>query len=278
MKKLLWISLGIVIAIVLLILVALAFAYADYENNRYTKITNIEQQKFDDFLSENREKTYAVGNDIQKKEFMQSYERRLFNYVDSTRLFVNWKGKISDIKTEEEEDLTLLKFEITYQPEKYREVTFDCIYLVDKDSLQSDALYQKVKNIQNYSEVYFDGFIRTNSDSTVKYSFNHYTDEDLNIPYPQYEFFVVDVNSNSRGDTLSPNLQKAVDVCFRSFEPLKLNFFKKTSDREQKRRFNAILPEYKASQQTLNAEEKSYIQRLVYAITYNFLYSDKDRY
>lgn len=277
MKKVLKVLLGIVIAFILLISVVLVISCVEYENDKYTKITNVEQQKFDDFLSGYHEKSFDVGNDIQKKEFLQSYERRLFQYVDSARLFVNWKGEISDIKTEEENGLTLLSFDITYKPEEYREITFDCIYLVDKDSSQSDVLYRKVKDIPNYSEVYFDGFIRTYSDSTVKYSFNH-MDKDLNIQFPNYEFFVVDVNSSSRRDTLSPNLQQAVDVCFRSLEPLKLNFFKKISNKEKSRRFNALLPEYKVSQQALTAEEKSYVQRLGYAITYNFLYSDKNRY
>ena len=44
--------------------------------------------------------------------------------------------------------------------------------------------------------------------------------------YPRFKFYVVDINTTSKGDTLSNNLQNAVDLSFQYIETLGL-YFKK---------------------------------------------------
>lgn len=123
---------------------------------------NNQQTAFDRFLSDRNSHKYDIGNDIQEAEFMKQFEQDLFNYVDSVKLFVNWTGTIDNISTiETDNNITRVKFTIYYEREQFRKVKFNCLYFVDNDSLETDHIYNTVKNISNYSTVYFDGlFVR----------------------------------------------------------------------------------------------------------------------
>lgn len=237
-------------------------------------IYNDQQAAFDKFLSDRNSHKYDARNDIQKAEFLKQFETDLFNYVDSAKLFINWTGKIKDISTRDAgKNSTQVKFTIYYEPEQYRKVEFNCLYIVNNDSLETDHIYNTVKNISDYSTVYFDGFIRTTSDNTVKYDF-HKPGDDLNLPYPDYDFFIIEVGSTSRGDSLSVNLHAAVECAYKITEPLKLNYQKKISDAEQKARWNALEPEFAAAKAKLTKEEDAYLNRLTNALAMNFLYGD----
>ena len=91
--------------------------------------------------------------------------------------------------------------------------------------------------------------------------------------YPDFKFFVVDINTTSKGDTLSNNLQNAVDLSFQAIEPLELNFKKEISKKESSKRVEKIAPRFKATKEVLTQDEKAYIDRLPQALTYNFLYA-----
>ena len=205
---------------------------------------------------------------------MKQFESDLYNYVDSARLFVNWIGRIEDISTRSiGNNNTQVRFKIYYTPEQYRKVVFNCLYFVDNDSLETDHIYNTVKNISNYATVYFDGFIRTTNHNTVKYSFNKPGD-DLNLPYPDYDFYIVEVGTTNRGDSLSANLHSAVECAYKQNESLKLNFQKKITNAEQKRRWNALAPEFKTAKAKLTKEEECYLNRLINALTMNYLYGN----
>ena len=109
---------------------------------------NDQQAAFDKFLSTRNEHKYDSRNDIQKAEFYKQFESDLYNYVDSVKLFVNWTGIIKDISTRNVgNNLTQVKFTIFYTPEKYRKVSFNCLHVVNNDSLETDYIYNIVKNI-----------------------------------------------------------------------------------------------------------------------------------
>lgn len=234
---------------------------------------NNQQTAFDRFLSDRNSHKYDIGNDIQEAEFMKQFEQDLFNYIDSVKLFVNWTGTIDNISTIETDNITQVKFTIYYEREQFRKVKFNCLYFVDNDSLETDHIYNTVKNISNYSTVYFDGFIRTTNNNKVKYHFNKPGDR-LNLGYPDYDFFIIEIGSANRGDSLSANLQDAVECAYKITEPLKLNFQKKISNAEQKARSNALEPEFTAAKAKLTKEEDSYLKRLTKALAINFLYGD----
>ena len=81
------------------------------------------------------------------------------------------------------------------------------------------------------------------------------------------------INTTSKGNTLSNNLQNAIDLSFKAIEPLKLNFKKKISKKESSKRVDKIDPQFKAAKEVLTQEEKAYVDRLTQALTYNFLYA-----
>lgn len=240
-------------------------------NSANRKFANKQQESFDSVLAQNNEKRYRLGNDIQRKEFNDKVKLAMGEYMDSVKLFVNWKAKIQDISSREAGKSVALSFKLEYAPEEYREVTFDVDYILSKDSLNSDKIYKTIKNLNNYSTVYFDGFIRRKANGEAFYS--SYSD-DLMHSYPKFKFFVVDVNTTSKGDTLSNNLQNAVDLSFKAIEPLELNFKKKISEKESNRRVKKIAPEFNAAKEVLTQEERAYIDRLTQALTYNFLYAE----
>lgn len=234
---------------------------------------NQQQQDFDNFLAKKQQASYYQANDIQEKEYYAQFESELFNYVDSVRLFINWKGIIEDIKTEESGKTTALKFTITYKPEEYREVEFHCTHLIDTDSLNSDYIYNTVRNIRNYTVVYFDGFIRTKNNDEVYYYLRS-AGNDLNISYPNYEFWITDIGSEKRNDTLSNNLQDAVSIVCKLGEPMKEYFMKSITKEEFDRQSNELLPLYKEAESMLSDREKQYAKRFNTCLMYNYLYGD----
>ncbi|MBR6655724.1 MAG: hypothetical protein IKL20_03860 [Alistipes sp.] len=235
------------------------------------KFTNIQQENFDKILAKNQEKSYRLGNSIIEKEFGDSVRLAMGKYMDSVKLFVNWQAKINNINSYETGSSVALSFEIEYQPEQYRKVAFDVDYVVAKKDLDSDKIYNTVKKMSNYSTVFFDGFIRTKANGEADYS---NLSQELIHSYPDFKFFIVDINATSKGDTLSTNLKGAVDLSFEAIEPLKLNFKKQISKKESNRRMDEIMPKFKAAKELLTEEEQAYISRLSTALTCNFLYAD----
>ena len=141
-------------------------------------------------------------------------------------------------------------------------------------SLKKDKIYSTVRNLSELSDVYFDGFIRTKANNVAHYSgYFSSASDDMFLSYPDFHFFIVDINAASKGDTLSNDLQKAVDLSFEALEPLKLNFKKEISDKEKNDRIKAIAPEFTSAKEKLSEEDKGYINRLTNAITLNFLYA-----
>ena len=234
------------------------------------KFSNIQQENFDNMLARNNNKSYHLGNNILEKEFNDNVKLAIGEYMDSVKLFVNWKANILDINSTESGKSVALSFKLKYIPEKYREVTFDVDYILPKDSLNSDKIYQTIKNLNNYSTIYFDGFIRKKANGEAHY--NSYSD-DLMHSYPKFKFFIVDINTTSKGDTLSSELQNAVDLSFKAIEPLKLNFRNEISQKESDKRLDAISPQFNAAKKILTNEERAYVDRLTQALAYDFLYA-----
>jgi hypothetical protein len=235
------------------------------------KFENKQQQQFNDFLKRNVNISNNLENNIQKSEFYKQYEIDLFNYIDSTKLFINWRGMIKDIQTEKTGNLTAVEFKIYYEPEENREISFQCIHLVETESLKNDYIYNQVKNMRNNSIIYFDGLIRTKNTNEIYYEGGTYF-EHLNISNPDYYFWIVDIGTTKRNDTLSKNLQNAVNYCYKITEPLKLQFLNKISKKESDNITEKLMPEFKNLESKLTESEKDYIHRLNTCLVNNFMY------
>lgn len=228
---------------------------------------NKTQERFDNFLKGMREKEYASSNDIQKKEYSANFDAALNRFLDSNKVFVNWKGTISDIKTREIDTVTIISCKISYKPEEYREVSFHSDHAVATAKVNSDTLYQKLKNISDFSTAYFDGYIIRDIDNKVLYD---YGSDDLKIPYPNYKFNLLNISTQPYGDTLSKDLQHVINLDFELVELLKQKVQKTITDKEWEKKTKALaLDKFEAK---LKPTEKAYATRLKQYLISDFLY------
>lgn len=225
------------------------------EPQKNSNFENPQQESFDNFLKAKKELEYAQSNEIQKMEFNKKFESELAQYLDSVKIFVNWKGQIKDIKTNEIGQSTQITFEIQYIPEKYREVSFFCSHIVKTENLYSDYVFNRVKSISDYSTVYFDGSIRKNFEGNAVYEYG-----DMKISYPNYQFILLDISTTKRNDSLSITLKKAIDTDFKVFDLLKLKVLKKISENEWEEKMKDLKLEF--IQSTLSETDLQYSKRL----------------
>ncbi len=239
----------------IVIILTLTFITFSCKNPSKTETSygNQIQAKFDTFLKQKVNHENDASNDIQKKEFLDKYDKDLIAFIDSNKVFVNWQAKIEDIKTYDYGKTTEVSCKLSYKPEEYREVSFYCSYVVENSKLKTDSLYNKIKRIGDYSTVYFDGFIVRNIDNKVVYTND---DETLKLSYPSFKFNLLNISEKKREDKLSENLKNVVNVNFKVFELLKQKVNKTITEKEWKRKTEDLGLE--KIEKSLNSQEKQY--------------------
>ncbi|KAB1158135.1 hypothetical protein [Flavobacterium luteum] len=252
-----------------LIILTLAIIAISCKNPSITE-NNYENQvqgKFDAFLKLKVSKEYDAINDIQKKEFFEKYDNELSSLIDTNKVFVNWQAQIEDIKTNDYGKSTEVSCKLSYKPEEYREVSFYCSYVVENSKLKTDSLYNKIKKIGDFSTVYFDGFIVKNLDNKVVYVND---DESLKLSYPNFKFNLLNITEKKRENTLSKNLNNAVNINFKVFELLKQKVNKTITEKEWKRKTEDLGLE--KMEKSLNPEEKKYSNLIKQYLVSDFMY------
>ena len=237
-----------------------AIYYSFYDYFAYERPSNPSQDNFDRFLDAWSEREYDAKNDIQEKEFYTAFEKSISRYVDSIGLLLNWCGEIVDIKIVNCVGEQLITFTISYQPEEYRKVIFRCSHLIEPDQ-QNDRLYNIVKNIANRSKVYFDGFIGTRQNGDIIY-YGSSPGNRLNISYPDYSFWIVDIGTEKRSDTLSPDMQKAVSLIYEITALVERRYFERISQEEYDKQSDPLVKSFTALKERMSPDEQWYIQRL----------------
>ena len=195
-------------------------------------------------------------------ELLEELKSRRIVYNDAdfaARVHVN-RSYISDIKIENSEGDQVITFTISYQPEEYRKVRFRCSHLLEPDQ-QNDRLYNIVKNIANRSKVYFDGFIGTRQNGDIIY-YGSSPGDRLNISYPDYSFWIVDIGTEKRSDTLSPDMQKAVSLIYEITALVERRYFKRISQEEYDKQSDPLVKSFTALKERMSPNEQWYIQRL----------------
>lgn len=238
---------------------------------------NEQQKKFVSVITSHEKNYQQLGNEIQKKEFLTSYNKKFCAYINKTKVLTNWFGFIDEIKTKENGESTAIEFSLLFPRNPAQEsyskndcVIFYCTHIVKTDSLCYDAIYNKVKYFPEGLGIYFDGVIRTKNSDEVYYHENYSSSS--YFPSPEYEFWVLDVKTDTT--SLSPNLQNAINLCYEITEPLRLNYLGKISKEKSDSIHVALLSEYNLIKERLTSEEKLYIERLGMDLVYNFLYGD----
>ena len=156
------------------------------------KFSNVQQENFDNMLARNKDKSYHLGNKILEKEFNDSVKLAMGEYMDSVKLFVNWKAQIQNINSRETGKSIALSFELEYAPEQYRKVTFDVDYILPQDSINTDKIYQTIRSLNNYSTVYFVGYFY-NLTHSISYRLRIY------ISHPQQTCTKIAIKKSNEG-------------------------------------------------------------------------------
>lgn len=142
------------------------------------------------------------ANDAQISDIDKIFE----NYLDSTGLFIGWKGVISNIKTETVMGHPSFYYEIKFNIPYFTTVTLKGYNYYDSEKeVQDSYIFKKIKNIKNGTTVYFDGIINRDYDGKVRYGI---MDEEKRFTEPGYDFTAVEIYT-SDPDSLSHELQIA---------------------------------------------------------------------
>lgn len=225
------------------------------------RFSNVQQENFENMLIRNYNTRMNLANDIQQTEFDDSVKLALGKYMDSVQVFVNWEGIVVDIRSDSFDAISL---GLEYLSRADHKVIFHVNYVMPKDKKTADKVYQTIKNLSNGTPVYFDGFIAKRKNGEIKYAYPKVYDN-------EFDFYILDVNTKSKGDTLPVNLRKAIDLSSQINKLLRANFYKKLSDREYNKKLKEIGPKFTSAKDALSQEDKDYLDRFTAALTDNFL-------
>lgn len=234
---------------------------------------NEQQAAFEKLLSDSETEMSKQKNDIQKEEYIKVFNQNLFDFISKEKIFVNWEGKISKIRTESKGELAAVEFTISYSPNKIYTREFECTHIVNNNDLESDPIYSKVKTMSDYSPVFFDGFIRTNNSNDIVYSTDYSIHFHPELPRSRYQFFIIDISTESHGE-LSQNLKEALELSRQYVSIMKQNFLKEITDKKKEEELSKISPEYDAAKDKLSKLELEYLDRYSQAMMFQFLFSD----
>lgn len=212
--------------VILLIVLLFSFGCSQQRSD-----INQQQQNFVFFLESKDSQSKNLTNEIEEHEFYKSFDKELSNYLDSVRLFLNWKGVIDDIKIDDMGSFTEVSFKLNFKPSETTEITFYCEYPVNKTNTSYDALYNDLKKISNGATVYFDGFIKRDWDNNVMYK-NDSKIGTMKLSYPMYMFNALRVSQTKGVDSLSETMKAAVDKEFGIIELAKARASNAITDAE----------------------------------------------
>lgn len=211
--------------------VILTISFIACNDSHDLSFTNKSQNIFENILSKYNKSKHSYNNEIQKIDSLKSFDREILKFIDSTKYFVNWKASIKDIKVSDRslnsQNYKVLTFTLYYEPDEHREVEFECLKSIEIDSLETDLLYNNIKNIANYSTVYFDGIIRKDDNGQIDYSRYSGEKDDMRLSYPSFNFNIFNITQKKRSDTLSNSLKSLIDIDIQIIEHLKMNQEKK---------------------------------------------------
>ncbi len=255
-----------------LVLFTLLAMYGCVESNTPPVVINAQQREFADIHNRNYKQHLRLGNDILKSEFDDSVKLAMGKYMDSVKLFVNWKAKIWGIKCREiTRKYNELHFWLScHNPSSSAYITFVVDYMLPKDSLDSDKIYNIVKNVSDDSTVYFDGFIKTKANGEAKYE--QFSFENMHL-FSNYAFSIVDITTSPKCDTLSTNLQNAIDLYVQVTDIADLYAQNKLSEKDFHRRGKAIFSQIDKVREGLTEEEWEYARRFGSLYLENFAHT-----
>lgn len=207
-----------------------------------------------------------AGNEIQKQEIYDKREKELMQYIDSFAIFTNIKGTIESIRlySNDTNDKKALMYHIKIKPDQSLDITFDCANMINSDSLETDYLYNAIKNIPEQSTVYFDGIISINGKKNTPRASNLI--ENLAFDHPEYKFHVIDISTSQLSDSISPNLKTSIHTGRKTLTYLFRQF--RNEDYNDKQ-FGVLTEEFNQTREALTPDEYKYVTRYMNGIYFD---------
>lgn len=207
------------------------------------------------FLSKYKDVNVDAKNDVQKDEIFQNREDSLVLLQDSLGVFSNIEGKIQNIHFNDFQDTKVLEFNVVIEPEQYFKITLECAHIVHKDSIASDSLYNKIKNLSEFATVYVDGAVGI-TDKIKPANSGWSFDKDTQFSYPEYKFNVIALSERPL-PAVSNELRHAIVLWRKGFEAI----LKDGKGKETDEKINT----FKKASQNLSPSDDAYMGRYVHA-------------
>lgn len=222
--------------------------------NQQVAVNDEIQNELVEHLLKYKDVGYDAGNSIQKDELWQEREDGIVVLQDSVGVFHNIKGHIQRIRQRDVRNTKVIEFEIEIQPEEYFKIDLDCMHLVSIDSLDSDSLYNIIKALSDYTQVYVDGAVAITS--KVKAANSSIGDKDLQFSYPDYHFNVVALSTSPLPE-ISADLRNTIVLWRKGFESILKNGSSKETD--------DLVEAFKKASENLSSSDNAYMAKYVQA-------------
>lgn len=200
---------------------------------------------------------YNNGNDLLTEDRTLAYKNHLQQFMDSIQVCSGWMGKVGAVNVYDRIENGITYKYVYFDINDILGTTLNCKRLIKVTESDSNYCYQSLKNIKEYSKVYFDGIIlniesRGLSGLSKNYSF-----------YPLYI-------SADKPNALSENLKTLIKLDYES-----MNIFKKEFNGElNDGAFSTHVDKTKGSVQhllsQLTPQEKEYRETLYRVLLSNF--------
>ncbi|MDH6354500.1 hypothetical protein M2132_000828 [Dysgonomonas sp. PH5-45] len=219
----------------------------------YFEYGNKEQNEFVRKLYVNSCAINETYNEIKKADIQQQFDQNVLSYMDSVKVLTNWIGWITDIELTdryyEGSKFKELSFKINIKISEFVHLTLYHSEFIYADSLKNNYMYNKVKELDGYSNVFFDGIIKKKG-NTIDYKYEEASTS------PNYKFYVTDISQEKLNSELPPNLKKAIN--------LSCEYINNLDNEELKQQLDSQV-------NTLPAEQKDYYSRVSFYYLSNWL-------
>lgn len=134
-------------------------------------------------------------NKIQQELYLDSVQKAQKAFYKENPIFFNWIGTIKNINMTKKDNRTVIDFEISLKhPYDTIKIKFICRGERFTDSLSNYHIYNAIKNIPDYSKVYFTGFL---GDEII----HNYLYKDLTSDDIQESFDIIDLSTTPLDDS-----------------------------------------------------------------------------
>lgn len=245
------------------LLLLLLFSCQDQQQKKIEP-ENIQQDKFINFLMKSCENYGNQGNDIQRREYFNQFEKDIISLSDSIGIFNNWKGAIKEIKTFDwsSQNSTELDVEIEIKLSEYKELTLISKRFFSNKNIDSNLTYRQLKNLTTGSPVYFDGFLARDKENKINYDILFSSNNEDKICDPDINFYLVSISKDKLNFTSSDNFKKVNNIQLNTWKVMEDRVDKKITETQFKNKLNEFKKQAEPMVSSFTPEEKEYMQSL----------------